>query len=122
MKNKSLLIIFVIVLALFIWTQSTKSEDTTSSSSVPREPVEFDTQEYIADVYSKAYDDGFEEGYNLAEYEHKAEAERFNREYISSDEAYDLGYDAGYDAGYWDAMDEMGLDQNHGYAKIEKDK
>ena len=122
MKNKSLLIIFVIVLALFIWTQCTKSEDTTSSSSVPREPIEYDTQEYMDDVYDKAYEAGFEEGYNLAEYEHKAEEERFDREYISSNEAYDLGYDAGYDAGYSDAMEEMGMTQEHYYGQIEKDK
>lgn len=125
MSKKYLLIILAIVAVLFIWSHSTKSEEDTKSEENTsyiqsyNDTDEEDIGDYIDDVYNRAYEVGFEEGYDLAK-------EEFSGEFVISkyeleQDAYDLGYDKGYDAGYWDAMDEMGLDTSHGYYKIEKE-
>lgn len=74
---------------------------------------------YSESDVARAKREGFEEGYDLAQYEASGEIERIKREEV--DYAYEAGYEAGYDAGYWDGLDETGLNPYHGSAKIEKD-
>lgn len=59
----------------------------------------------------EGYQEGFEEGYDLAQYEARGEIERIKHEAQSEierigDNAYEAGYEHGYEIGYEDGYDD----------------
>lgn len=62
------------------------------------------SKEDLIRAENEAYQEGFEEGYDLAKYEDKGELERFKSEYG------DAAYQAGYEDGYYDCLVGHGLE------------
>lgn len=74
------------------------------------------SEEDIRAIEHQAYEEGFEYGYDLRDYELKGEMES-EMEKIR-DEAYESGFETGYDVGYEDAIcgsDVDGEGENYGY-------
>ena len=101
----------------------------------PKKKTTF-TQEELWEAEHTAYERGFDEGYDLAQYEargeieqamHDAEGEidRIISEY--GDNAFEAGYERGYEEGYDDCLEEHGLAEEYPYnpydpPRIKKDK
>lgn len=106
MKNFLIFVCVIIAFMAVFWESPQKSSYS-----------EAEIQEAIADAEHVAYKRGFDEGYDLAKYEDKAELEKYDY-YLES------AYDAGYEEGYGDCLVEHGLDDesSHGSGWIKKDK
>ena len=65
----------------------------------PKKKTTF-TQEELWEAENTAYERGFDEGYDLAQYEARGEIERIISEY--GDNAFEAGYERGYEDGYED--------------------
>ena len=87
-------------------------------SDEPKEKTTY-TKEEMWEAEHTAYERGFDEGYDLAQYEargeieqamHDAEGEidRIISEY--GDNAFEAGYERGYETGYEDCLIDHGLD------------
>ena len=88
----------------------------------------------------EGYQEGFEEGYDLAQYEAKAEIERIKAEaeYYAKgeierfksehgDATYEAGYERGYEEGYDNCLEEHGFEEESTFdpndpPRIKKDK
>lgn len=57
-------------------------------------------EEAIYEAESRAYERGFDEGYNLAKYEDEGELEYIRNN--ANEDAYEAGYEHGYEIGYED--------------------
>lgn len=74
-----------------------------NDSPVKTRYSEEELREAIEEAEYRAHKRGFDEGYNLAKYEDKAELEKYDY-YLES------AYDAGYEEGYGDCLVEYGLE------------
>lgn len=107
--KKVLIILFVIAAVIFMLDDEPKK--VTYSESEMREAIE------EAEYY--AYKEGYERGYDEAEYYLTPKIEE-----IAGERAYEAGYERGYEIGYDDCLEDHGLidDSYHGTARIEKDR
>ena len=71
------------------------------------------SREDLLRAKNEAYEAGFEDGYDLAQYEAKGEIERIGLEEV--DRAYEAGYETGYEVGYEDALYDHGLNKDYAY-------
>ena len=77
----------------------------------------------ITQAKAEAWQEGYEEGYDLAKYESSADLERIKSEYdYYMDSAYEAGYEAGYEDGYSDGLKGEDIEPYHGSGVIKKDR
>ena len=107
--KKVLIILCVIVTVICVLNEEPKK--VMYSESEMREAIE------EAEYY--AYKEGYERGYDEAEYYLTPKIEE-----IAGDRGYEAGYERGYEEGYDDCLEDHGLidDSYHGTARIEKDR
>ena len=74
---------------------------------------------YSESDVARAKREGFEEGYDLAQYEAKGNLERAIHD--AEERAYEAGYEKGYDDGYYEGLEEQNPESTQGYGRIEKD-